>query len=150
MPRFYWSESQIEFYLFMHCIFASTALENEKSVRDCWSSLHFLCSYAVLSIESKEEQSQAQILSAALEVSFPAYCSQPLQFPEKSHLLHFLNLQIAEDDTQDFDSKYRALVAIGSLVSFFNIRFTTAFMCCKFSSFVLFLIIFACSGMCCS
>lgn len=29
-----------------------------------------VCSYAVLSIESKEEQSQAQILSAALEVSF--------------------------------------------------------------------------------
>ncbi|KAL6880418.1 hypothetical protein ACP4OV_011983 [Aristida adscensionis] len=49
-----------------------------------------LLNYAVLSIESKDEQSQAQILSAALE--------------------------IAEDDTQDFDSKYRALVAIGSLM----------------------------------
>ncbi|XP_062189711.1 uncharacterized protein LOC133892777 [Phragmites australis] len=49
-----------------------------------------LLNYAVLSIESKDEQSQAQILSAALEV--------------------------AEDDTQDVDSKYRALVAIGSLM----------------------------------
>ncbi len=32
--------------------------------------LHLSPSYAVLSIESKDEQSQAQILSAALEVSF--------------------------------------------------------------------------------
>ncbi|CAM0905254.1 unnamed protein product [Alopecurus aequalis] len=49
-----------------------------------------LLNYSVLSIESKDEQSQAQILSAALE--------------------------IAEDDAQDSDSKYRALVAIGSLM----------------------------------
>ncbi|XP_062187090.1 uncharacterized protein LOC133890640 isoform X2 [Phragmites australis] len=49
-----------------------------------------LLNYAVLSIESKDEQCQAQILSATLE--------------------------IAEDDTQDVDSKYRALVAIGSLM----------------------------------
>ncbi|TVU40915.1 hypothetical protein EJB05_14400 [Eragrostis curvula] len=49
-----------------------------------------LLNYAVLSIESKDEQCQVQILSAALE--------------------------IAEDDSQDFDSKYRALVAIGSLM----------------------------------
>lgn len=49
-----------------------------------------LLNYSVLSIESKDEQSQAQILSAALE--------------------------IAEDDAQDADSKYRALVAIGSLM----------------------------------
>nr|CAB3451833.1 unnamed protein product [Digitaria exilis] len=49
-----------------------------------------LLNYAVLSIESKDEQSQAQVLSAALE--------------------------IAEDDAQDFDSKYRALVAVGSLM----------------------------------
>ncbi|KAL6647131.1 hypothetical protein ACP70R_014568 [Stipagrostis hirtigluma subsp. patula] len=49
-----------------------------------------LLNYAVLSIQSKDEQSQAQILSAALE--------------------------IAEDDAQDVDSKYRALVAIGTLM----------------------------------
>ncbi|TVU40852.1 hypothetical protein EJB05_14332, partial [Eragrostis curvula] len=49
-----------------------------------------LLNYAVLSIESKDEPCQVQILSAALE--------------------------IAEDDSQDFDSKYRALVAIGSLM----------------------------------
>ena len=148
MPRFYWSESQVEFYLFMHFNFASTVLENEKSVRDCWSPLHLLCSYAVLSIESKDEQSQAQILSAALEVSFPAYCIQPLQFPEKSHLLHFLNLQIVEDDTQDFDSKYRALVAIGSLVSFFNIPLLQHFMRVNFLASIISSN-FSCFGMCC-
>uniref|UniRef100_A0A0E0AFE3 Phospholipase A-2-activating protein n=1 Tax=Oryza glumipatula TaxID=40148 RepID=A0A0E0AFE3_9ORYZ len=59
-----------------------------KNAHLAYSTL--LLNYAVLSIESKDEQSQAQILSAALE--------------------------IAEDDTQDADSKYRALVAIGSLM----------------------------------
>jgi len=107
-----------------------------------------LCSYAVLSIESKDEQSQAQILSAALEVSFPSYCIQPLQFPEKSYLLHFLNLQIAEDDTQDFDSKYRALVAIGSLVSFFNIPLLQRFLRCNFIACIISSK-FSCFGMCC-
>jgi phospholipase A-2-activating protein len=107
-----------------------------------------LCSYAVLSIESKDEQSQAQILSATLEVSFPAYYIQPMQFPEKSHVLHFLTLQIAEDDTQDFDSKYRALVAIGSLVSFFNIPLLQRFMHCNFIGFIISSK-FSCFGMCC-
>jgi len=51
---------------------------------------NIFCSYAVLSIESKDEQSQAQILSAALEVSFPPYYIQPLLFSENSHLLLFL------------------------------------------------------------
>lgn len=32
------------------------------------------------------------------------------------HLLYLKIQQIAEDDTQDADSKYRALVAIGSLM----------------------------------
>ncbi|BAF20713.2 Os07g0123700, partial [Oryza sativa Japonica Group] len=59
-----------------------------KNAHLAYSTL--LLNYAVLSIESKDEQSQAQILSAALE--------------------------IAEDDTQVADSKYRALVAIGSLM----------------------------------
>ncbi|CAN6181105.1 unnamed protein product [Urochloa humidicola] len=69
------------------------------SVSNCKSSFSknahlayatLLLNYVVLSIESKDEQCQSQILSAALE--------------------------IAEDDAQDFDSKYRALVAIGSLM----------------------------------
>ncbi|XP_040381866.1 phospholipase A-2-activating protein isoform X2 [Oryza brachyantha] len=59
-----------------------------KNAHVAYSTL--LLNYSVLSIEAKDEQSQAQILSAALE--------------------------IAEDDTQDADSKYRALVAIGSLM----------------------------------
>uniref|UniRef100_A0A0D3GLU1 Phospholipase A-2-activating protein n=1 Tax=Oryza barthii TaxID=65489 RepID=A0A0D3GLU1_9ORYZ len=60
-----------------------------KNAHLAYSTL--LLNYAVLSIESKDEQSQAQILSAALE--------------------------IAEDDTQDADSKYRALMLNGLVKS---------------------------------
>uniref|UniRef100_A0A0E0Q3K2 Phospholipase A-2-activating protein n=1 Tax=Oryza rufipogon TaxID=4529 RepID=A0A0E0Q3K2_ORYRU len=60
-----------------------------KNAHLAYSTL--LLNYAVLSIESKDEQSQAQILSAALE--------------------------IAEDDTQVADSKYRALMLNGLVKS---------------------------------
>ncbi|KAJ3670094.1 hypothetical protein LUZ60_010418 [Juncus effusus] len=49
-----------------------------------------LLNYSVLLIELKDKEGQSQVLSAALE--------------------------IAEDGSQDVDSKYRALVAIGSLM----------------------------------
>ncbi|GJN24404.1 hypothetical protein PR202_gb12142 [Eleusine coracana subsp. coracana] len=80
-------------WLRTHC---SEIIDSVSSCRPSFSkNAHLayatlLLNYAVLSIESKDEQCQIQILSAALE--------------------------IAEDDTQDFDSKYRALVAIGSLM----------------------------------
>ncbi|ONM51171.1 transducin family protein / WD-40 repeat family protein [Zea mays] len=80
-------------WLRTHCAEIIDSVSNCKSSFSKNAHLAYatlLLNYAVLSIESKEEQSQAQILSAALE--------------------------IAEDDTQDFDSKYRALVAIGSLM----------------------------------
>uniref|UniRef100_A0A0D9WV36 Phospholipase A-2-activating protein n=1 Tax=Leersia perrieri TaxID=77586 RepID=A0A0D9WV36_9ORYZ len=80
-------------WLKSHCAEIIDSVSNckptfSKNAHLAYSTL--LLNYAVLSIESKDEQSQAQILSAALE--------------------------IAEDDTQDADSKYRALVAIGSLM----------------------------------
>jgi hypothetical protein len=39
--------------------------------------------------------------------------------------ISYLDPQIAEDDAQDADSKYRALVAIGSLVSFSTFHHVT-------------------------
>ncbi|OEL28588.1 Phospholipase A-2-activating protein [Dichanthelium oligosanthes] len=80
-------------WLRIHCAEIIDSMSNCKSSFSKNAHLAYatlLLNYAVLSIESKDEQSQAQILSAALE--------------------------IAEDDTQDFDSKYRALVAVGSLM----------------------------------
>ncbi|PAN09362.1 hypothetical protein PAHAL_2G017000 [Panicum hallii] len=80
-------------WLRIHCAEIIDSVTNCKSSFSKNAHLAYatlLLNYAVLSIESKDEQSQAQILSAALE--------------------------IAEDEAQDFDSKYRALVAIGSLM----------------------------------
>ena len=93
---------------------------------------NIFCSYSVLSIEAKDEQSQTQILSAALEVSFPPPTTSSHFYFQRTPISYFsyLNLQIAEDEAQDFDSKYRALVAIGSLVSFFNILLLHHFMLC--------------------
>ncbi|XP_037485122.1 phospholipase A-2-activating protein-like [Triticum dicoccoides] len=80
-------------WLKTHCAeiidsFSSCKPSFSKNAHLAYATL--LLNYSVLSIQSKDEQSQAQILSAALE--------------------------IAEDDAQDADSKYRALVAIGSLM----------------------------------
>ncbi|KAH1162848.1 hypothetical protein GLYMA_01G127800v4 [Glycine max] len=57
------------------------------------NNLYFLCdpcSYAVLLIETKDQEGQSQVLSAALE--------------------------IAEDENVEVDPKFRALVAVGSLM----------------------------------
>ncbi|CAF2100438.1 phospholipase A-2-activating protein [Brassica napus] len=59
-----------------------------KNLQLAYSTL--LLNYAVLLIEKKDQEGQAQVLSAAL--------------------------QIAEEDAADVDSKFRSLVAIGSLM----------------------------------
>ncbi|KAG2294470.1 hypothetical protein Bca52824_041139 [Brassica carinata] len=59
-----------------------------KNLQLAYSTL--LLNYAVLLIEKKDEEGQAQVLSAAL--------------------------QIAEEEAADVDSKFRSLVAIGSLM----------------------------------
>ncbi|XP_076950188.1 uncharacterized protein LOC143623090 [Bidens hawaiensis] len=68
--------------------FASCYSSSNKHVQVSYSTL--VLNYAVLLIEKKDEEGQAHVLSAALE--------------------------IAEEETLETDSKYRALVAIGSLM----------------------------------
>ncbi|KAL5715136.1 hypothetical protein ACHQM5_017003 [Ranunculus cassubicifolius] len=66
----------------------SSCSPSSKNIQLAYSTL--LLNYAVLLIEKRDEEGQSQVLSAALE--------------------------IAEDGNQDVDSKYRALVAVGSLM----------------------------------
>lgn len=68
--------------------FSSCYLTTNKNVQLSYSTL--VLNYAVLLIEKKDEEGQSQVLSAALE--------------------------IAEEESIDTDSKFRALVAIGSLM----------------------------------
>ncbi|KAI3755551.1 hypothetical protein L1987_55354 [Smallanthus sonchifolius] len=68
--------------------FASCYSSLNKNVQVSYSTL--VLNYAVLLIEKKDEEGQAHVLSAALE--------------------------IAEGETLETDAKYRALVAIGSLM----------------------------------
>nr|XP_043627737.1 phospholipase A-2-activating protein [Erigeron canadensis] len=68
--------------------FASCCTSSNKNVQVSYSTL--VLNYAVLLIEKKDEEGQAHVLSAALE--------------------------IAEGETLEADAKYRALVAIGSLM----------------------------------
>ncbi|KAI3804971.1 hypothetical protein L1987_26901 [Smallanthus sonchifolius] len=68
--------------------FASCYSSPNKNVQVSYSTL--VLNYAVLLIEKKDEEGQAHVLSAALE--------------------------IAEGETLETDAKYRALVAIGSLM----------------------------------
>ncbi|XP_058069145.1 uncharacterized protein LOC131218555 [Magnolia sinica] len=67
---------------------SSCSSSSNKNVNLSYSTL--LLNYVVLLIEKKDQEGQAQVLSAALE--------------------------IAEEGNQDADSKFRALVAIGSLM----------------------------------
>lgn len=59
-----------------------------KNAHLCYATL--ILNYAVLLIEAKDKEGQAQVLSAALE--------------------------IAEDGNQDVDGRFRALVAVGTLM----------------------------------
>ncbi|KAK6916532.1 WD40 repeat [Dillenia turbinata] len=68
--------------------FSSCYSSSNKNVQLAYSTL--VLNYAVLLIERKDEEGQSQVLSAALEV--------------------------AEEENIDSDSKFRALVAIGSLM----------------------------------
>ncbi|KAL7608843.1 hypothetical protein Lser_V15G12110 [Lactuca serriola] len=68
--------------------FASCYSSPNKNVQISYSTL--VLNYAVLLIEKKDEEGQSHVLSAALE--------------------------IAEGETSEVDAKYRALVAIGSLI----------------------------------
>ncbi|CAM8998450.1 unnamed protein product [Rhodiola kirilowii] len=69
-------------------VYASCYSASNKNVQLSFATL--LLNYSVLLIERRDEEGQTQVLSAALE--------------------------IAEDEKVDVDSKYRALVAIGSLM----------------------------------
>lgn len=68
--------------------FSSFYSSSNKNVQISYSTL--ILNYAVLLIEKKDEEGQSQVLSAAL--------------------------QIAEEENLEVDSKFRALVAIGSLM----------------------------------
>ncbi|RDX85889.1 Phospholipase A-2-activating protein, partial [Mucuna pruriens] len=68
--------------------FSSCSSSPNKNLQLSYSTL--LLNYAVLLIESKDQEGQSQVLSAALE--------------------------IAEDENVEVDSKFRALVAVGSLM----------------------------------
>ncbi|XP_020216388.1 phospholipase A-2-activating protein [Cajanus cajan] len=68
--------------------FSSCSSSSNKNLQLSYSTL--LLNYAVLLIESKDQEGQSQVLSAALE--------------------------IAEDENVEVDSKFRALVAVGSLM----------------------------------
>ncbi|KAL2328929.1 hypothetical protein Fmac_022356 [Flemingia macrophylla] len=68
--------------------FSSCSSSSNKNLQLSYSTL--LLNYAVLLIESKDQEGQSQVLSAALE--------------------------IAEDENIEVDSKFRALVAVGSLM----------------------------------
>lgn len=68
--------------------FSSSYSSSNKNVQVSYSTL--ILNYAVLLIEKKDQEGQSQVLSAALE--------------------------IAEEENQEVDSKFRALVAIGSLM----------------------------------
>ncbi|KAI4295562.1 hypothetical protein L6164_035597 [Bauhinia variegata] len=68
--------------------FSSSSSSPNKNLRLSYSTL--ILNYAVLLIEVKDQEGQSQVLSAALE--------------------------IAEGESVDVDTKYRALVAIGSLM----------------------------------
>ncbi|KAJ8506706.1 hypothetical protein OPV22_007592 [Ensete ventricosum] len=89
--------------LFKHSCFSnwlqshySEVLDNLSSCRSFFNKNAHLCyatlilNYAVLLIEAKDKEGQAQVLSAALE--------------------------IAEDGNQDVDGRFRALVAVGTLM----------------------------------
>lgn len=85
--------SDYHFWLQKHRVevfdaFASCYSSPNKNVQVSYSTL--VLNYAVLLIEKKDEEGQAHVLSAALE--------------------------IAEGETLEADAKYRALVAIGSLM----------------------------------
>ncbi|CAN8269055.1 unnamed protein product [Cochlearia groenlandica] len=68
--------------------FSSCYTSPNKNLQLAYSTL--LLNYAVLLIEKKDQEGQAQVLSAAL--------------------------QVAEEEAADVDSKFRSLVAIGSLM----------------------------------
>ncbi|KAK6136826.1 hypothetical protein DH2020_029421 [Rehmannia glutinosa] len=68
--------------------FSSCCSSSNKNVQISYATL--LLNYAVLLIEKKDEEGQSQVLSAALEM--------------------------AEEGTVDSDSRFRAMVAIGSLM----------------------------------
>ncbi|XP_031099540.1 phospholipase A-2-activating protein-like [Ipomoea triloba] len=68
--------------------FSSCYLSSNKNVQLSYSTM--VLNYAVLLIEKKDEEGQSQVLSAALE--------------------------IAEEESVEADSKFRVLVAIGSLM----------------------------------
>uniref|UniRef100_A0A5B7C275 Putative phospholipase A-2-activating protein n=1 Tax=Davidia involucrata TaxID=16924 RepID=A0A5B7C275_DAVIN len=68
--------------------FSSCYSSSNKNVQVSYSTL--ILNYAVLLIENKDQEGQSQVLSAALE--------------------------IAEEENLEVDSKFRALVAIGSLM----------------------------------
>ncbi|XP_027353628.1 phospholipase A-2-activating protein [Abrus precatorius] len=68
--------------------FSSCSSSTNKNLQLSYSTL--LLNYAVLLIESKDQEGQSQVLSAALE--------------------------IVEDENVEIDSKFRALVAVGSMM----------------------------------
>ncbi|KAA8545939.1 hypothetical protein F0562_020610 [Nyssa sinensis] len=69
-------------------VFSTCYSSSNKNVQVSYSSL--ILNYAVLLIENKDQEGQSQVLSAALE--------------------------IAEEENLEVDSKFRALVAIGTLM----------------------------------
>ncbi|KAL6494769.1 hypothetical protein OROGR_031569 [Orobanche gracilis] len=71
-------------------VFSSCWSSSNKNVQISYATLLLKVPYAVLLIEKKDEEGQSQVLSAALEM--------------------------AEEGTVDSDSRFRAFVAIGSLM----------------------------------
>ncbi|KAE8686785.1 cytochrome c bioproteinsis protein CCS1 [Hibiscus syriacus] len=103
--------------------FLSCLASPNKNLQLAYSTL--ILNYAVLLIEKKDEEGQSHVLSAALENSimlvavdytdslFNDYFSHvnPELYSLYCHLA-----QIAEQENLEVDSRFRALVAIGSLV----------------------------------
>ncbi|KAF9620246.1 hypothetical protein IFM89_010981 [Coptis chinensis] len=99
--------------------FSSCSTSN-KNVQVSYSTL--VLNFAVLLIENGDEEGQSQVLSAALEVCvFFCYlfAKEKIEKPVKCHVSGIASLpsgQIAEEESQGADAKFRALVAVGSLM----------------------------------
>ncbi|KAJ0011320.1 hypothetical protein Pint_34570 [Pistacia integerrima] len=88
--------------------FSSCSSSPNKNLQLSYSTL--ILNYAVLLIEKKDQEGQSHVLSAALV----AIGFQRLDFINFAP--HLFYPQIAEEENIEVDSKFRALVAIGSLM----------------------------------
>lgn len=149
MPRFYWSESQVEFYLFMHCSFAPTALE-KKIIWDCWSSLCYLCAATLFfRLNQRRNRVRRRFFLPPLKWVFPAYCVQPMQFPRVVPSLSFFELA----DRRRWHPRFRLKVP-GTCRNRFSCilpehSVIAGLHAMHFSFLASFLLNFPCLGMCC-